>query len=235
MKKSFFVSTILFLSLISVLNGQTGKGYLREGNTAYKQGSYTQAEENYRKAEATQKTDKGAYNLGNAVYQQNRMEEAVKHYEEATKQTSDKALQANAYHNLGNALLQKGDLKGSIEAYKNALRLEPNDYDTKYNLSQALRRLQQQQQQQQNNSQDQQQQQNEEKEEQESQNQQQNQDQPQESEPQNEDNSEQNGEPRNLTREEADQLLKIMEQEEQKVQEKMKKAAVKPAKNLKDW
>lgn len=50
----------------------------------------------------------------------------------------DHTAKARAYHNLGNALYQKGQFKESVEAYKNALRQNPNDLETKRNLTNAL-------------------------------------------------------------------------------------------------
>lgn len=40
---------------------------------------------------------------------------------------------ANGFYNQGNALAQSGQLKEALDAYKQALKLNPNDDDTKYN------------------------------------------------------------------------------------------------------
>ena len=44
---------------------------------------------------------------------------------------------ARSFHNLGNSLLKAEKYEESIEAYKQALRHDPQDADTKYNLSYA--------------------------------------------------------------------------------------------------
>ena len=46
---------------------------------------------------------------------------------------------ANVYHNIGNALLKDKKIDKSIDAYKQALKLNPDDPSTKYNLSYALK------------------------------------------------------------------------------------------------
>ncbi|MBO4654893.1 MAG: VWA domain-containing protein [Bacteroidales bacterium] len=122
---------------------------------------YQQAEINYRKAmETTHNYDKANYNLGNSLYRQERYEEAGKAFESvANNQSSSKDLRGRAYHNLGNSLLKQEKYKESIDAYKNALKLNPKDMDTKYNLEYArqkmMRQMQQQQQNQQNQDQNQ--------------------------------------------------------------------------------
>jgi predicted Zn-dependent protease len=47
-------------------------------------------------------------------------------------------------HNLGNTRMKKKDYSGAIEAYKDALRNNPNDQETQYNLSEAIRQKKQQ-------------------------------------------------------------------------------------------
>lgn len=124
--------------------------------------NYQKAEINYRKAmETTPNYDKANYNLGNSLYRQERYEEAGKSFESvANNKNSSKDLRSRAYHNYGNSLLKQEKYKESIDAYKNALKLNPKDMDTKYNLEYARKKMiQQQQQQQQNQNQDQNQQQ----------------------------------------------------------------------------
>jgi Ca-activated chloride channel family protein len=53
-----------------------------------------------------------------------------------------------ARFNLGNSLFQEQDYKGAIQAYRDALRVAPNDEDTRRNLELALRQLKEQEEQQ---------------------------------------------------------------------------------------
>jgi len=118
---------------------------------------YQQAEINYRKAmETTHNYDKANYNLGNSLYRQERYEEAGKAYESvANNKSSSNDLRERAYHNMGNSLLKQEKYKESIDAYKNALKLNPKDMDSKYNLEYARKKMMQQMQQQQQNQQNQ--------------------------------------------------------------------------------
>lgn len=123
--------------------------------------NYQKAEINYRKAmETTRNYDKANYNLGNSLYRQERYEEAEKYFSNvANDKNVGKDLRGRAYHNYGNSLLKQEKYKESIDAYKKALKLNPKDMNTKYNLEYARKKMIQQQQQQ-NNQQNQDQNQN---------------------------------------------------------------------------
>ena len=123
------------------------RSFLREGNRQYNADKVEDAERSYRRAlSIDDRSDMAAFNLGSALYRQERFEDAVREFEKVASATTDKMEKAKAYHNLGNSYLQQQKLKESIEAYKQALRNNPNDLDTKYNLSFALKMLQQQEQ-----------------------------------------------------------------------------------------
>ena len=214
---------------------QTVHRLKRLGDDAYKKGDFQLSEEAYRKAQIEKKTDNGTFNLGNSIYQQERFEEAARQFEDlATNPNIDNLNRSDAFHNLGNTYFNMQQFDKSVDAFKESLKLDPKNMATKYNLAQALKQLRiQQQEQQQNQQQDQQQ--NEEQDQQEQQpddQQQQQQPQQQQQEQQPDDQQQQQ---QDLTKEEARQLLEIMEQEEKKVQEKLKKAQKGPNKSKKDW
>lgn len=52
---------------------------------------------------------------------------------------------ADKMHNVGNSKMRQKDYAGAVEAYKDALRANPKDQRTRYNLSEALRKLKDQQ------------------------------------------------------------------------------------------
>jgi tetratricopeptide (TPR) repeat protein len=81
-------------------------------------------------------------------------------YERAIE-SGDPALASAAWYNLGNALYRRQQLEQSLEAYKQALRVNPNDADAKYNLERVLEQMQEQEQQQEQQSDQSQDQQNE--------------------------------------------------------------------------
>ncbi len=217
---------------------------VRDGNRQYKDKQYTEAEVNYRKAlEKNKALKEGQFNLGDALYKQGRYEEAEKQFRMAAENASGDS-RAQAYHNLGNALLKQKKFEDSIQSYKDALKLNPQDQDTKYNLEFARRLLQQQQNQQQNKDQkkdkkdqkqdqqnDQQKDQNKDQKKQEQQNQKQNQ--PQQQSQEQKQQAEQKKE--QISREDAERILQALKNEEKNVQKKLQKKVPAKAKVEKDW
>jgi len=133
-------------------NQQDFRSLVREGNRQYNAGKEVDAETSYRGALAVdEKSNVATFNLGNSLYRQQKHEEAGKEFEKAAAASTNKMDKARAYHNLGNSYLQQQKVKESIEAYKQALRNNPNDYETKYNLSYAMNMLKQKEQQQKQN------------------------------------------------------------------------------------
>ena len=110
---------------------------------------YNEAEIDYRKSIGTNENPFiGNYNLGNAYYQQGKFDDAAHQFENAAGTKSiDKEQQAKSFHNLGNTYVKNKKFDEGVSAYKEALKLNPNDNDTRYNLAYAKSMLQQQQQQ----------------------------------------------------------------------------------------
>ncbi|MGN0186345.1 MAG: tetratricopeptide repeat protein [Paludibacteraceae bacterium] len=231
------------LALLPLL-AQKESGDVRRGNKAYENEKYVDAEVDYRKGlEQNNKSFSAAFNLGNALYRQQKYPEAIEQFQAAAHLAGDdKQRAASAYHNIGNALLQSGEYAKSIEAYKQALRRNPTDDETRYNLVYAQQMLQQQEQQQnqqnQQDNQDQQQQQNQDNQQQ-NQNQEQQQDESQNQEQnQQQDRQQQQNQQQQMSQEQAEQILKALEQDERDTQEKVKEAQMRNAKRYKvekDW
>ena len=221
------------------LSAQKESGDVRRGNKAYENEKYVDAEVDYRKGlEQNNKSFSAAFNLGNALYRQQKYPEAIEQFQAAAHLAGDdKQRVASAYHNIGNALLQSGEYAKSIEAYKQALRRNPTDDETRYNLVYAQQMLQQQQQQQQNQQDQQQQQQDQQQQNQDQQqNQQEQQDNQQDNDQQQNQNQQQNQQ--QMSQEQAEQILKALEQDERDTQEKVKEAQMRNAKRYKvekDW
>jgi len=227
MKTIKFVLVTVLIFAFAFVQAQSELKYLRKGNSAYNKGDYNDAEILYRRAlEENPNSLKALYNLGNALYRQNNFEEAAKIINSITDAETSKKIQSKLFHNLGNAHFKNEAYAESVEAYKNALRLNPKDHDTKYNLSYALSKLQQQENQQCENNQD-----NEKDEEQEQQEQeQQEQEQQQEEQQQQESKDE-------ISKEDAERILDALEKQEQNVQDKVNKQQVRPTQIIieKDW
>ena len=120
---------------------------LRQGNELYQKKQYTDASVAYQKSLGSNSNyNKATYNLGNAFYQNNNFKEAIPQYELTAKAAKDKFTKAAAFHNLGNAMLESKNYQGAVDGYKNALRNNPNDDETRYNLAVAQKLLKKEQQ-----------------------------------------------------------------------------------------
>ena len=141
--------TSVFSPLTS--NAQTDRQYVRQGNKLFHSGDYPNAEVSYRKAiEKNPKNPQAVFNLGNALMAQKKDSAAVVQFESASKLETNPLRKAKAFHNMG-VVCQSHKMYGeAIEAYKNALRLNPADDETRYNLVLCKHQQQKQQQNQQN-------------------------------------------------------------------------------------
>lgn len=225
---------LLLLMTVSVSAQKAERDFIRKGNRAYKDSTYVNAEVNYRKAiDVNPKSAISMYNLGNTLMLQNKLQEAMEQYVSATKLEKDKSKLAQIYHNMG-VIFQSGkDYAKAVEAYKESLRNNPKDNETRYNLALAQKMLKDQQNQDQNKDQNQDQDKKDQEKEQEKdkqdQDQQNQQDQNQQQQPpQPQDNQ--------MSKENAEQLLKSVMQDEKDVQDKVKKQQVIQGGRLeKDW
>ncbi|AXT18735.1 aerotolerance regulator BatC [Flavobacteriaceae bacterium AU392] len=111
--------------------------FVYEGNTLFND-DFVSAEKEYRKAISEVQTNAvGAYNLGNAYYRTGYYDEALLRHLEAVKNAITKDEKHKAYHNIGNVLMQQKSCKEAVEAFKNALRNNPTDEESRYNLALA--------------------------------------------------------------------------------------------------
>ena len=217
---------LIILSNIINIYSQDAKEHIRNGNKLYKDKKYNDAEIAYRKAaEIDPKLYQSIFNLGDALYKQENYENAAAEFINIINKTNDKNIKAKAYHNLGNSLLKSNKIQESIDAYKNALKLNPKDLDTKYNLEYAKRLLVQQQNQKNNNKK-----QNNEKQKNQQNNQQQNNQQQnnenQQNDKQNQKQQQDKQQQSKISKEDAERILQALNNEENKLNKKLKKQIV---------
>ena len=165
---------ILFLiALAFASHAQNERKFVRQGNNYYESAmkdsakldtiQFNKAEIEYRKALEKKPDDpKWNFNLADALYKQKKFEESAEKFKDIADRTSDNIEKSRALHNMGNSMLMNNKLDESIAAYKQALRNNPKDLETKYNLLYAMNMKKKQQEQQKKDQQkkDQQQQQN---------------------------------------------------------------------------
>ena len=221
-------ATVALLLVAITASAQTDRQYIREGNKQFRVGQYDKAEVSYRKAvEKNPKNPQAAYNLGNALMAQKKDSSAVQQFEQATRIETNPLRKAAAYHNMG-VICQTHKMYGeAIEAYKNALRLNPNDDETRYNLvlCKKQKQKQDQKQQQNQNNKDDQKKDNQKKDDQKDQN-----------KDKKDDKQQQQQKPQ-MSKDNAEQLLNAAIQNEKMTQDKMKKQQQKPQRRnvLKNW
>lgn len=231
MKIQNILLTMVLLCCTTVVFGQKSeRDYMRSGNKLYNDSLFVKAEVDYRKAlELNPKSTDAMYNLGNALLMQNKAKEAMEQFDAVTHIEKDKGKLARAYHNMGVILQSSKQYPQCIEAYKQSLRNNPHDDETRYNLALAQKMLKDQQQQQ-NQDKQQEQKQDQKQDDQKDQNKDQNEDQkkqPQQNQQQNKNE---------MSKENAEQLLNAVMQDEKNVQDKVKKQIQVSGKKLeKDW
>lgn len=238
---------ILSLSLSTNIFGQSNRSTLNEGVDKYNEKKYSDAEIDFRKVlENSPKNFEANFNLGTAYYKQGKYEDAIKSFSGALENAKDNDSRAKVFHNIGNSLLKSDKIEQSIEAYKNALKFNPNDNDTKYNLSYALELLKNKDKNQQNkndqnkkdqNKQDQQQQQNQNQDQQNKDQNKQNQQQqqPQDQEAKQDNTKQQQPKEHKISKEEAQRILEALKNNEKDLQKQLRKKVGRVKKTDKDW
>jgi Ca-activated chloride channel family protein len=107
----------------------------REGIAHYNREEYDQAAVKFR-ASQLERPDQSdvAYNLANSHYRLGRYEEAVEAYKKVLAEKTPPNFKYKSYYNMGNAYYRMGYLEEAMDAYKTALKLNPGDMDSKFNL-----------------------------------------------------------------------------------------------------
>ena len=147
---------IILLCFLTTVSGQDGadkeaeaKKDLKEStNITYEanqglvQNDFIQAEADYRRAISKSGENTAApYNLGRAYYNRESFAEAFARFKEAGEKAEEKPTKHKAFHNMGNVFMQNKEYEKAVEAYKQALRSNPNDDETRYNLALAKEML----------------------------------------------------------------------------------------------
>ena len=239
MRHSGYYIILLLLTALSVssyADNRQARKLIRKGNALYRADKRQEAQVDYLKAYRADSTDaRVQYNLATSMFpqdyklvQKERCDTMAMMFERAAQAETNPLRKAKAYHNEGVAYQGVKDFGKAIEAYKNALRCNPNDDESRYNLVLCQRQLknqgggnnnQQQDKQDKQDQQDKQQQQQDKQEKQKKQDQQQQQQEPP------------------MSKENAEQLLNAAMQREKETQKRMKEAQQQPQRRRieKNW
>lgn len=243
-------ATFLLVLFISATQSfaQSNRSTINDGVDKYEEKKYTDAEVDFRKVvENSPKNFEANFNLGTSYYKQQKYEDAIKSFTGSLESAENNENRAKVYHNIGNSLLKSNKLEESIEAYKTALKFNPNDQDTKYNLSYALEMLKNKDKDKNKQDKNDQNKDNKDKQDQQQQNKdQQNKDQNKQDQQQNpkpqdqeskQDNTKQPQQPKEqkISKDEAERILDALKNNEKDLQKQLRKVKGKTKQTDKDW
>jgi hypothetical protein len=240
MKQGFLI-ILLLLVWVTISQAQNERKFVRQGNKYFEDGlkvtdkldttQFNKAEIEYRKALEKKPDDaKWDFNLADALYKQKKFEESSGKFKDIADRTIDKTDKSRALHNMGNSLLMSNKLDESIAAYKEALRNNPGDLETKYNLLYAMNMKKKQEEQKKKDDQK--------KDKDKDKDQKKDQDKNKDQQKQDQEKQQQQEQQSKISKQNAEQMLQALENDEKKTQEKVKKiqALKAQSKNVeKDW
>ncbi len=201
---SLYILIMALLHTIPAMAQSREWKMLHMGNRHFNAGLYTEAEHYYNEAlKENPRSSRALFNLGDTYLAQNNAQGAMKMYAGAAKNETNKVIKAMSYHNMGYIYHKNEQLEEAIKYYKEALRNNPHDNDTRYNLALCQKQLKDKQQEQQ-------------------QQQQQEQNQGDNQQPQNPEQKPENQQPQGgMSNENAEQLLNLSRQSERETRERI--------------
>ncbi|MGP1624888.1 tetratricopeptide repeat protein [Prevotella koreensis] len=126
----------ILLTVVSTAFAQNDRDYIRSGNRLYRAKKFDKAEVEYRKAlSVNAENPQAVYNLGCALMMLQKDSVAVLQFERVSQLETNKFRRAKSNHNMGVVFQNHKMYDKAIEAYKKALRDNPNDDQTRYNLA----------------------------------------------------------------------------------------------------
>ncbi len=139
-KSSQLGKTSILLLFLIVNSGlafaQNDRTFVRQGNKLYRSQKWAQAETQYRKAiSKNAKNTQALYNLGCALMMQQKDSMAMVQYQHAAQKETNVLRRSKSYHNMGVIMQNHREYAKAIECYKMALRCNPQDNETRYNLA----------------------------------------------------------------------------------------------------
>ena len=137
-----FIAIVILVSASFFAQSQVVEKATQKGNEYYKQQQFEKAAEEYNKALlADPENTTTKFNLANSLQKQGKQDEALKSFSELSEKANEKELRSKSFYNKGVVLTQQKKLEESIEAYKNSLRQNPDDKEARENLQKALLEL----------------------------------------------------------------------------------------------
>lgn len=165
MRANNFIVGLVLLAGNSVCSAQKDAQIIYQGNSLYNSGRFPESSAEYAKALSTNPNNRKAnFNLGSALYRNAQLikkgdlsspdknippdslakmlfDKSAEQFAIVANSVSNKDTLHRSWHNIGNCYLGKKDYAQAISAYKKALRYDAKDEDTRYNLAYALKHL----------------------------------------------------------------------------------------------
>jgi Ca-activated chloride channel family protein len=137
---------LTFFCLIAWFSlSQSWTDSLNQARKLYLSGDYSGALDVYKNLEKTQPTTIDLSNeIGQAAYRSGDFDTAADKFNAGLKNKKKLSDKAATNHNLGNTMMGKKNYQDAVNYYKEALKNNPEDEETRYNLSEAIRQLQKQ-------------------------------------------------------------------------------------------
>ena len=133
------VTIILFLIASLSIAAQSDRDHIRRGNRLMRDTLFAKAQVEYQKAIEKDNTNAIAhYNLANALMYQNKAEDAWKEYDTASKFEKNRIRLAKIYHNMGVLMQSAKQYDKAVACYQNSLRNDPTNNQTRYNYALSL-------------------------------------------------------------------------------------------------
>jgi Ca-activated chloride channel homolog len=133
---------ITFLLAVSFIAASLDSAYAANPDRLYKDGKYKDAFSAYEKLDIEHPKDiTYRYNKGCAAYQLKDYKVAQAAFTSVYQRTRDNDMRYRAVYNLGNTAFQGGDMQSALSCYKEALKMNPQSTDARYNLELALRKI----------------------------------------------------------------------------------------------
>lgn len=121
---------------------QEWRDSLEVARREYKKENYEKALKYYKSAQNKAPEDVDLSDeIGQSAYKSGDYESAEKIYQQNGNNKTSKKGKAENHHNIGNSRMRSKNYQGAVEAYKESLRHNPKDEKTRYNLSEAIRKL----------------------------------------------------------------------------------------------
>ena len=163
--------TLLFFISITITQAfaqdMMSKLKMKEGNEAYSSGEFLQSNDLYSQSFKNDTSNlKAAFNNGNSSFMSGDFESSRNNFNQYLQSNISNKEKSKAYYNIGNSFLTEYTksiqensgqspnsdlLTNAVDNYKKSLRNNPTDEDARYNLSYAMKLLQQSQNQDQQN------------------------------------------------------------------------------------